>query len=173
MIHLLIILCIISCISDLANLVFQRISAMLQKLEGNRAPTPPPMFNVEGEVPNAMGMVTNFALSKINIFMALRFVVGVISFISNLLLPYYLLSMFTKATNASYHRQSYSYSPFMILDLHLGPKLLDELAGVCFSCCVSWMCRRNPLPPMLKIFQTPARLPPSTATSHSWLLRSP
>lgn len=133
MIHLLIVLCVISCICDFFGLVLGRITTILKTMEGDHLQAVDPAVNVEGEVPKTMDMFNNFMMPKFNIFTILRMFVGLVSFLSNLLLPYYLLSLFTKMTNVSYHRQMHSYTPFMILDFKRASASGDELEGTDFA----------------------------------------
>ncbi|GIX65619.1 Skp1-related protein [Babesia caballi] len=91
------------------------------------------MFTANGEMPNVFDLVKRFVWSKFNIYKALRMLVSTIGFLANVILPYFLLSKFTKKTNASYHRQTYSYMPFMILDFEQVPVPTDELAGTEFA----------------------------------------
>ncbi|CDR97639.1 hypothetical protein, conserved [Babesia bigemina] len=130
MLHILLVLCVITCICDLFGAGLRRVSALLQALEERRAAANPAMFNSEGQVPTMTDIAMRFIASKLNIYKILRMIVGLIGVLSNIILPYYLLSRFTKTTNASYHRQTYSYMPFMIVDFERVPVSEIDLAEV-------------------------------------------
>ncbi|KAK1441864.1 hypothetical protein BgAZ_501960 [Babesia gibsoni] len=130
MIHLLIVLCAISCVSDFINAVLARTTAVLKKLEGVDPTPPQPAFSMDGQIPNPMTMLSNLFFTKFNVFTVLRLMLGAVSIVSHLVLPYYMLSRFNKMTNANYQRQTYSYTPFMILDFDILPLPTEDVTGV-------------------------------------------
>lgn len=133
MIHLLIVLCAISCVSDFINAVLARTTAVLKKLEGVDPTPPQPAFSMDGQITNPMTMLSNLFFTKFNVFTVLRLMVGAVSIVSHLVLPYYMLSRFNKMTNANYQRQTYSYTPFMILDFDILPLPTEDVTGKPFG----------------------------------------
>ncbi|GFE53891.1 multidrug resistance-associated protein 5 [Babesia ovis] len=130
MLHMLLIVCVITCICDVFGLIIRRIRTLLEKLEKDTERPSQPMFNVNGEVPNAMDMIAQLALSKLNIYKLIRMFLSLVGVLGNIIMPYYLMNKFTKLTNASFHRQVHSYTPFMIVDFERVPLEAEDLAAV-------------------------------------------
>nr|BAN65629.1 hypothetical protein [Babesia bovis] len=129
MLHMLLLLCAITCISDIFGCIIKRMQSLCEKMEKVTARPNEPMVTANGEVPNVMDMIAQIVLPKLNIFGLIRMFLGLVGVLVNLIMPYFLLSKFTKYTSASYQRQHHSYGPFMIIDFGPFPTSGEDLAA--------------------------------------------